>query len=186
MLGCLMHGMTGEGTGAPANGATDTQQGEMPTWFREYAAQVDKRFEGIASKLRAPEPPKSAEPANGPAPAASLTMDDLRAARAYEAVRSGLSDAARAKLDALEEEGWSYAQLQRTADLLRSVRAPANGGAPAERSAPTGLAATPAQSGSVAHPSTRSEFIKLMRESRTKYDALMADPTFDPTKLRNV
>jgi len=171
----MVDGVGGAGDGAPA--ASD-----VPGWFSEFAAQVDKRFEGIAQKLKAP----STEPAATSATQSQPDVGELvRSAMAYGELRSGLTDCARAKLDAHQVQGLSYAQLTAVAEALRSVRAPANGSAPAERSAPTGLAATPAPTGVVAHPSTRSEFLRIKRENRSKYEQLMADPSFDLNKLRN-
>ena len=169
-----------DGVGGAGDGGSNSSA--VPAWFAEFAAQVDKRFEGIASKLKTP----SSEPASQPATQSQPDVGELvRSAMAYGELRSGLTDGARAKLDALQEQGLSYAQLSAVAEALRSVRAPANGGASAERSAPTGLAATPAMNGAVAHPSTRSEFLRIKRENRSRYEALMADPAFDLNKLRN-
>jgi hypothetical protein len=169
-----------DGVGGAGDG--DSSSAAVPAWFSEFAAQIDRRFEGLASKLKAP----SAEPGSSPAPQQQPDVGELvRSAMAYGELRSGLTDAARTRLDTLQEQGLSYAQLQLVAETLRSIRAPSTGAVTAERSAPTGLAATPAPTGAVAHPSTRSEFLRIKRENRSKYEQLMADPSFDLNKLRN-
>ena len=169
-----------DGVGGAGDG--DSSSAAVPAWFAEFAAQVDKRFEGIASKLKAP----TAEPGSSPAPQQQPDVGELvRSAMAYGELRSGLTEAARARLDTLQEQGLSYAQLTLVAETLRSIRAPANGAITAERSAPTGLAATPAPSVSAPTIRTISELRALKAKSEDAYRAWMADPANDPSKLHN-
>jgi hypothetical protein len=174
----------GEGPGGDAPQPTQSAD-EAPSWFREYTALVDKRFEGLAAKLSKAAPTSSTEPAATSAPQQTSDVGELvRAAMAFGEIRSGLTDAARAKLDSLQEQGLSYAQLTAVAEVLRSSRAPARESATATQVAPLGLAASAAPGGSVAHPATVSEYLDLKSKNRTKWNALMADPSFDPAKLR--
>lgn len=169
-----------DGVGGAGDGGSSSAG--VPAWFAEFAAQVDKRFEGIAQKLKAP----TAEPGSSPAPQSAPDVGELvRSAMAYGELRSGLTDGARAKLDALQEQGLSYAQLTAVADALRSIRAPSHGAVTAERSAPTGLAATPAPSVSAPTIRTISELRALKAKSEDAYRAWMADPANDPGKLAN-
>jgi len=157
---------------------------EAPAWFREYVALTDKRFEGLAAKMVRSAPAPKPEPAATPAPQQSDVQDVMRAARTYGRLHGQLSEAQQTKLDALEEQGWGYDQLTAVAELLRTQRAPARESATAGQPAPLGLAATAAPVGSVAHPATVGEFLDLKAKNRKRYDALMADPAFDPAKLR--
>lgn len=170
-----------DGADGAGNGTSETAA--VPSWFSEFAAQVDQRFEGLAKKLKAPP----AEPAATSAPAASTpdVGELVRSAMAYGELRSGLTEAARARLDTLQEQGLSYAQLTLVAETLRSIRAPSHGAATAERSAPTGLAATPAPSVSAPTIRTISELRALKAKSEDAYKAWMADPANDPSKLAN-
>jgi len=174
----------GEVGGGDASAQTPPAADEAPAWFREYAALVDKRFEGLASKLGKAAPPPKTEPAATPAPQQPDVQDVMRSARTYGRLHGQLSEAQQSKLDALEEQGWSYDQLTAVAELLRTQRAPAKESATAGQPAPLGLAATAAPVGSVAHPATVGEFLDLKAKNRKRYDALMADPAFDPAKLR--
>lgn len=169
--------------GADGAGDGSSQTAAVPSWFSEFAAQVDQRFEGLAKKLKAP----TTESAATSAPAASTpdVGELVRSAMAYGELRSGLTDAARARLDSLQEQGLSYAQLTVVADALRSFRAPANGGASAERSAPTGLAATPAPSAAAPSIRTVSELRVLKKENPKAYAAWIADSANDISKLAN-
>ena len=157
---------------------------EAPAWFREYVALTDKRFEGLAAKMGKAAPAPKTEPAATPAPQQSDVQDVMRSARTYGRLHGQLSEAQQAKLDALEEQGWGYDQLTAVAELLRTQRAPARESATAGQPAPLGLAATAAPVGSVAHPATVGEFLELKSKNRKRYDALMADPAFDPARLR--
>lgn len=169
-----------DGVGGAGDG--DSSSSNVPAWFAEFAAQIDKRFEGIATKLKTP----ATEPGSPPAPQSQPDVGDLvRSAMAYGELRSGLSEAARTRLDTLQEQGLSYAQLTLVAETLRSIRAPSHGAATAERSAPTGLAATPAPSVSAPTIRTISELRALKAKSEDAYKAWMADPANDPSKLQN-
>jgi hypothetical protein len=173
----------GEGQGGDAPQPTQSAD-EAPSWFREYTALVDKRFEGLAAKLSKAAPTSSTEPTATSAPQQSDVQDVMRSARTYGRLHGQLSEAQQAKLDALEEQGWGYDQLTAVAELLRTQRAPARESATATQVAPLGLAASAAPGGSVAHPATVSEYLELKSKNRAKWNALMADPSFDPTRLR--
>lgn len=163
--------------------ASITSGDQLPAYFVEFQRLVDKRFEGLSAKLK----PAPSEPAATSAPAASTpdVGELVRSAMAYGELRSGLTESARAKLDSLQEQGLSYVQLTAVAEALRSVRAPANGSAPAERSAPTGLAATPAPSSAAPSIRTVSELRALKKENPRAYAAWIADSANDISKLAN-
>jgi len=172
--------MTGADQG-DGGGTAPSSDAQVPAWFAEHLKVLDKRFEGLSAKLKS----APVESAATPASAAPDVGEMVKAAMAYGELRSGLSEGARAKLDSLQEQGLSYAQLSAVAEALRSVRAPANGAASAERSAPTGMAATPAPSASVPMIRTISELKALRAKSIEAYRAWMADPANDPSKLAN-
>jgi hypothetical protein len=157
---------------------------EAPAWFREYVALTDKRFEGLAAKLGKSAPAPKPEPAATPAPQGQDIDSVVAAAMQYAEAKAGLSETARMKLESLQQQGLSWAQLTAVAEALRTQRAPAKESATAGQPAPLGLAATAAPVGSVAHPATVSEFLELKSKNRKRYDALMADPAFDPARLR--
>jgi hypothetical protein len=179
----VIHAMVdGEGS-APANGATTQQAEQPPAWFVEHLAVLDKRFEGLASKLRGPSPATTGdEPAQGTSPSAPapVTASDIQAARAYESTRHGLTDSQRTRLDALEQQGWTYSQLSQVAELLRTSRAPANGAAP-----PPGLASTAAPNHLAPGIRSVSELRSLKVKNPDAYKAWIADPSNDISKLAN-
>ena len=164
-------------------GAGITSGEQPPAWFVEHLKVLDKRFEGISSKLKS----APSEPTATSAPAATTpdVGELVRSAMAYGELRSGLTEAARSRLDTLQEQGLSYAQLTAVADALRSIRAPANGSVPAERSAPTGMAATPAPSTAAPSIRTVSELRALKKENPKAYDAWIKDSANDISKLAN-
>lgn len=164
-------------------GAGITSGEQPPGWFVEHLKVLDKRFEGLSQKLKSA--PSESTATSAPAATTPDVGELVRSAMAYGELRSGLTEAARARLDTLQEQGLSYAQLTGVADALRSIRAPANGSAPAERSAPTGLAATPAPSASAPTIRSISELRALRERNVDAYKAWMADPGNDPAKLPN-
>jgi hypothetical protein len=172
----------GEGS-APSIGAATQQAEQPPAWFVEHLAVLDKRFEGLASKLRGTSPTTTGdEPAQGSSSAAPapVTASDIQAARAYEATRHGLTDSQRTRLDALEQQGWTYSQLSQVAELLRTSRAPANGAAP-----PPGLASTAAPNHLAPGIRSVSELRSLKVKNPDAYKAWIADPNNDISKLAN-
>lgn len=179
----VIHAMVdGEGS-VPANGTTTQQTEQPPAWFVEHLAVLDKRFEGIASKLRGSSPAATGdEPAQGASSAAPapVTASDIQAARAYEATRHGLTDSQRTRLDALEQQGWTYSQLSQVAELLRTSRAPANGAVP-----PPGLASTAAPNHLAPGIRSVSELRSLKVKNPDAYKAWIADPSNDISKLAN-
>lgn len=173
--------VVGEGVGGDPGAEQQSAGDEPPAWFRAYTEQVDKRFEGIAAKLRGPAASPAAEPAATSAPQGQDVSSLVAAAMQYGELKSGLSESARSKLDSLQEQGLSYAQLTAVAEALRTVRAPANG-SPVP---PPGRAANAAPNSIAPQIQTISELRALRAKSADAYKAWLSDPANDIGKLAN-
>lgn len=175
---------------------SDNGESGPPGWFVEHQAAMDKRFEGLAHKVRElgskkqeppappPEPPKS----NGNAPAPQA--DPLALMRLGEA-RAKLPEAARQRLDELMSTGTSISQALALVDFATTFGAPANGADESGAApAPPGNAASAAPRTTPNYPRSISEYMALAAKSRTdpaakkRWDALRDDPGFDPETLR--
>ena len=173
--------VVGEGVGGDPGAEQQSAGDEPPAWFRAYTEQVDKRFEGLAAKLRGPAASPTAEPAATSAPQGQDVSSIVAAAMQYAELRSGLSESARGKLDSLQEQGLSYTQLSAVAETLRTVRAPANGVA----QPPPGRAANAAPNSIAPQIQTISELRALRAKSADAYKAWLSDPANDIGKLAN-
>jgi len=173
--------VVGEGAGGDPGAEQQSAGDEPPAWFRAYTEQVDKRFEGLAAKLRGPAASPTAEPAATSAPQGQDVSSIVAAAMQYAELRSGLSESARGKLDSLQEQGLSYTQLSAVAETLRTVRAPANGVA----QPPPGRAANAAPNSIAPQIQTISELRALRAKSADAYKAWLSDPANDIGKLAN-
>ena len=173
--------VVGEGAGGDPGAEQQSAGDEPPAWFRAYVEQTDKRFEGLAAKLRGPAASPAAEPAATSAPQGQDVSAIVAAAMQYGELRSGLSESARGKLDSLQEQGLSYAQLTAVAEALRSVRAPANG-SPVP---PPGRAANAAPNSIAPQIQSISELRALRAKNPDVYKAWIQDPSNDIGKLAN-
>ena len=173
--------VVGEGAGGDPGAEQQSAGDEPPAWFRSYVEQTDKRFEGLAAKLRGPAASPAAEPTATSAPQGQDVSSIVAAAMQYAELKSGLSESARGKLDSLQEQGLSYAQLAAVAEALRTVRAPANG-SPVP---PPGRAANAAPNSIAPQIQTISELRALRARSADAYKAWLSDPANDIGKLVN-
>lgn len=173
--------VVGEGVGGDPGAEQQSAGDEPPAWFRSYVEQTDKRFEGLAAKLRGSAASPDAEPAATSAPQGQDVSSIVAAAMQYAELKSGLSESARGKLDSLQEQGLSYAQLAAVAEALRTVRAPANG-SPVP---PPGRAANAAPNSIAPQIQTISELRALRAKSADAYKAWLSDPANDIGKLAN-
>lgn len=120
---------------------------------------------------------------------AGVTPDDLSAAMALGELRAKLTDAAREDLDKMKEEGASFKDQLRLAQVLakhsgqdkQKSGAPANGTSPKP---PNGSAATAAHSDTPALPTRWGEVLKLRDSDPKAYEALWKNPEFDPDNLK--
>ncbi len=152
---------------------------EAPAWFKSFVEQTDKRFEGLAAKLREPaaKAESKAQPANGQA-----TMEDVKAAVRFGEMRQNLPEAARNQLDTLEGQGFSVSQLMAVAQAMRAVR---GGAAPAQAAGPVpaGVAPAAAAATGMRFPASVSELRALKAKNPEGYAAVMAHPDFDVSKI---
>lgn len=149
---------------------------EAPAWFRSFVEQTDKRFEGLAAKLR--EPAAKNEPKAQPA----ASQDDVKAAVRFGEMRQSLPEAARNQLDALEGQGFSVSQLMAVAQAMKAVR---GGAAPAQAAGPVpaGVAPAAAAATGMRFPGSVSELRALKAKNPEGYAAVMAHPDFDVSKI---
>ena len=190
--------MADEAPTTPPNGEDPPAEDQPPKWFSDHLDALDKRFEGLALKVResqaakpppptapTPEPPK----ANGTAPAAPQG-DPLALMRLGEA-RAKLTDEARQHLDGLIGSGTSVSHALELVDFATKFSPPANGDAsPGSPLAPPGNAASAAPRTTPNYPQTQSEYMALAIKAKTdsgakkRWDGLAADPGFDPESLK--
>lgn len=180
---------TGEpANGQPGQGGASAANAEPPAYLKTFMEQMDKRLEGLATKLRetAPAKPPAAPqpaPANGAgagAPASSGDpREELLAAIRFGEVKATLTDGAKAKLDEFAAKGWSFGQLADLAEALKSQRAPANGGP----NPPPGIAANAAPSTAPRFPTSWAELQALKTSNPAEFQKVWDHPTFDPQTL---
>lgn len=166
----------GGGTGAGQGASTEQRTDEAPPWFRDYTAKIDKRLGDMGRQFatfqadrkggKGDEPPAKPE---GQPEGASLSRDDVKkellTARRYGELMGKLSDKARQRLEAMEEEGRSITELLDAASLALELQADAPSNGQQRPSGPRGHGATPAApTVSDAWPKTYGEAAKLRRE----------------------
>lgn len=190
-------------TNAPANGADPVAPangdggapGDVPAWakalqesFTKLASNTDKRFEGIAEKLRIRAPASDATTATPAANAAgaggAVTQGDLDAIIRFGELRAALPEAQRQQLEALRSDGLGFAQLARIAEgfkaALPAPTQPANGGGVV----PPGVAANAPPSSALRFPTTQGELLKLRASNPAAYEAVWNHPDFDQSLLK--
>lgn len=149
----------------------------------EMASLVDKRFEGVAAKVREIAPAKK-ESAQDTTP---VTHADLSAAYELGVVTASLPEQAREYISTMDRP---MAERLAAARLIKQFAAPANGdqSTPA-KAIPPGNAATAAPRNSPPRPKTQAEWVSLIRQAKAdpsakiRFDNLVADDTFDPDLL---
>lgn len=174
---------------APATDASASTGGDVPAWAKalqeslsKLAVQTDKRFEGIAERIRSGgKDPKQAE-AQAANAAAPVSQADLDASIRFGELRGSLPEAQRAQLEALRQDGLGFAQLVRVAEGFKAAL-PANGSQTAGQTAPPGVAANAAPSTAPRFPATQAELLALKTSNRAAYDAVWAHPDFDVKRL---
>ncbi|MBK6683999.1 MAG: hypothetical protein IPG45_05955 [Deltaproteobacteria bacterium] len=179
---------------APANGDGGSAggAGEPPAWakalqesFTKLASNTDKRFEGIAEKLRIRAPAGDATTAPPAANAGgAVTQGDLDAIIRFGELRAALPEAQRQQLEALRSDGLGFAQLARIAEGFRTAlpapTQPANGGGVV----PPGVAANAPPSSALRFPTSEAELLKLRDTNPAAYEAVWAHPDFDAAALK--
>lgn len=169
-------------------GAATLEQSEEPEYFKKFRELVDKRFEGVSTKMKEVVAPKTVQSSADSKP---ITREDISAALELGRVSAGLPVAAREKILALGEQGRSYSDQLEIARMVAEFSVAAG---PAQISAsqpiPHGGAASAAPRTSPAHPATVAEYKALIiaarkdSSARKRLDELHDDPAFDNTLLR--
>lgn len=161
---------------------------EPPAWFKAFAADVDGRlakfgqdFGRIREKLKEGPTATVAEPPKE----AAITRDELIAAERIGSVLATLPQSVAAKVrERAASQGYTAALDY--AETLSAMAAELGGatlpGTP-RAIAPTGQPATGAKSMTPATPRSQAEFFALRKSDPTRFEALMADPNFDPGSL---
>ena len=195
--------MSDETTGAPASGAAEGTAGEPPTLeqflseFRSYKEALDGRITLLGRDLgkeRERRKALEAELAKGkprvepPDPGANghptgATPADFSAFMRLERVRAKLPESAHAKIDEWIDAGVSPAEALARAEALAEFVQVGSDSRPPKIN---GAAASAAPRSSVAHPTTRREWLALYaarakgdREAAKRIAVLESDPSFD-------
>lgn len=186
-----------------AEGSTPAGNADMPAWAKALTERLDKvdsrigdmgrQFgklnEGRKAQPPTPTPSPKGQEGGGETPplsAPSLSSQDVQAeiqvAMAYATARTQLGEAGQKKLDAMQAEGRSYAQLLDAATLaLELGGAASNGHAP--QNSPRGHGARPAApTVTDAWPKTMSEAAALRKKDRAAYEKIEAQG-FDITTV---
>lgn len=152
---------------------------ERPAWYAaEQAAlqeSLDKRFSVLADMVKATKKKETKD-----APKAEITEEQLEAAASFGALRAGLPEAIRAKVDAFREaHGYAGAVTfaSSLAEALAEARSDEAPIAPT-KGAPKGKGASAAPAKTAHYPTTQAEFYRMVRNDRDLQAALLADPMF--------
>jgi hypothetical protein len=162
-----------DGTGEPSLSDVlarlDSLEQKTDGKFRDFGKDLGR----LRERIKTPDA-NDAPAQNAP------DMGQLRDMVRFEAVSTSLPEGVRTKLTQAVEGGMPYAAAL---DLAAALK-PAPSSAKDDLPVPPGDGARPANSPSGMHPVKMSELIALRRDDKQRYDKLMADDTFDPSKLR--
>lgn len=183
--------------GAPAPDATTetTEQRsdsapEIPEWFQRYQSEQNKEMAKLRRQLkeaRSGQGEQSRREGDPPALSAQHTeasQDDQRAemtaALRWGEIKSRLTDGARKELEGQLEEGGSFREVVRMAEMLARFGSKGQTSEPPPNEARSGARTSPAS-----YPQSYAEWQQLGlkarqgdAEARRRYDALMRDPDF--------
>lgn len=187
-------GDAGDGGAARAQPLETATPGtsDMPEWYRRQSEIMDRRFEGLAEKLRTLASATEPKPAKQQATEQPITKADIDAAIELGAMMVGLGDDAQAYVRDLAAKGKSYADQ---ADFVRAIRkfggqpATGNGNHAPAMALPPGVAASANPARSPVHPRNQAEYAALAKAARTdqaakkRWEDLKTDDTFDPSLL---
>lgn len=174
-----------EPTQDPDTAAGDQQQStEPPAWASQLverlealegrASQLGKDLGRVRSKVKSPEQQTAdAEPATGGEQQPSgVTRDELVAAQRLGKLRAGLSEDADQHIEARLEEGASFGEVLREAELLSKFAKPA----PQPPKAPKAHGGTPAQQTNGGASFTMAELMEISKSDPARFDKIMSDP----------
>jgi len=134
-------------------------------------SQLGKDLGRVRSKVKAPDQ-AAAEPATGDAQP-TVTRDELMAAQRLGQLRAGLGEEAGQHIDSRLQDGATFTDVVREAELLaKFAPKPA---APAPK-APKAHGGTPAQPSSGGSSFTMSELMEISLKDPARFDRIMNDP----------
>lgn len=191
-------------TGAPVMGAPVSSNGVSQTpaqpspepltadavkaMIAEGLGEYAKKINGEVAKVRYRA--KSATPEHEAAPSPAVTMEDLTASREIGRLEAQLGDKLISALGddyselSPREQARMLRMLVRTRDSAETAPAAGSPGVtPLARTAQTSRAEPSAPRAGPAHPRTKAEYMQIAREDRARFQALRADPLFDPSDL---
>lgn len=126
-------------------------------------------------------PSEGGAPESGrPSSDSSLSRDDIVAMRQFDRVFTSLPEKTQAKLTALENDGMTYPELVRMANVLKEVSADARPAATPQRGHAGTAAQTPADADV---PTTPDEVRELLSDPDRKARFLKKHPGFDFQKV---
>lgn len=181
-------GVSGNASAGTVDGSaatTDLHQAiaSMAKRMDAMAGIIDKRFEGLANKVRETTTHKT----DAPADAIPVTQADLSAAYELGIVTAVLPDAAREHISTMSG---SMSERLAAARLIKQFATPSTsvGTSPAG-AIPPGLAATAAPRTAPTVPTTQAEWIALTTASKkdagakARWQQLIDDDSFEPSQL---
>jgi len=132
-------------------------------------SQLGKDLGRVRSKFKVQAAPAQ-EPATGDAQQPTVTRDELMAAQRLGQLRAGLGEEAGQHLDARLQDGATFSDVVREAELLAKF-------APAPKpAAPKAHGATPAQQSNGGSSFTMAELMEISQKDPARFDRIMNDP----------
>lgn len=191
----------GEANGGGGGGETPAEGGQEapPAWFASYAEKIDKRLGDMGRQLAKthearkgkgggetetkPEAGGKPEGGSRTGPTTEDVRKEMLIARRYGEVLSKLPEKARQRLEQMEEEGRSFADLFDAATLALDLQGDAASNGQERQTTPRGHGGTPAAPAvSDDWPRNWTEAQKLRREDPKKLDR-MIDRGLDLNRL---
>lgn len=139
---------------------------------REALSEIQTTLEGLK-----PPAPDTKKEGGTEGPAALSVADMLVAADLRDSLRKIPEDARKLIASKLDSGSLNVRDALALAGTYASEK-------PAEPETPNGDGARPAKSPSGSHPVKMSELLDIKKHEPARYRKLMADPNFDPSKLR--
>jgi len=135
-------------------------------------SQLGKDLGRVRSKVKAPEP-AAAEPATGDAQP-TVTRDELMAAQRLGQLRAGLGEEAGQHIDSRLQDGATFSDVVREAELLAKFATPK---APkAHGATPKAHGGTPAQQSSGGSSFSMAELLEISQKDPERFERIMSDP----------
>ena len=163
----------------------DEAPSDQPEWVSQLMerlealegrqSQLGKDLGRVRSKFKVQAAPAQ-EPATGDAQQpATVTRDELMAAQRLGQLRAGLGEEAGQHLDARLQDGATFSDVVREAELLAKF-APAPKPAAPTTKAPKAHGATPAQQSNGGSSFTMAELMEISQKDPARFDRIMNDP----------